>query len=312
MLSGEEVLATGLWTAVSGASAQTATVDTVANNLANSETLGFKKDTPTFKEYMAHAEREKLQADLPKGRITDKDFYPLDGRDQTFVVNDGTYTNFRQGNLRVTNSPMDLAIDGPGFIEVSTPNGIRYTRQGSLKTATDGRLVTTDGYPVLAAQAGGLANALPATTVQPGQGGLETQGRVAAELGYVPGSPADPAVASRFINLRDRGTNISVTEQGDLYAGDQLVAKVGVAEFADPRKLRKSGALMFENPDPGNRLGQSDRSIVRQGVLETSNVNPVEEMTRLIQANRLFEQNLKSVKTYNELIGREVNDIGKL
>ena len=238
-------MASGIWTSVSGAAAQKQAVDIIANNLANSDTLGFKKDQPSFKEYLSVVEREHGAADIPRGPIKDKDFYPLDGRDQSDVVVDGTYTNFKQGNLRVTQAPLDVAMDGPGFIEVSTPSGIRYTRQGSLKMSMDGTLVTSEGYPVLAAQPGGLA----AAQVQPtGQGGPGTQGGVAA----------GPVSAARFINLRAR---------------------------------RDVGGIL---------------------VLETSNVNPIEEMTHLIQANRRYETDLKAMKTYGELMGREANDIGKL
>jgi len=301
-------MASGLWTAVSGASAQSQHVDMVANNLANQDTLGYKKDLPTFKEYLSVLEREPSALDVPRAPIKDKDFFPLDGRDQSFVVVDGTYTNHRQGNLRVTQAPLDLALDGPGFLEVSTPFGIRYTRQGSLKVAMDGRLVTTEGYPVLAAQPGGLAAALPVTAVQPSQGGLPTQGGVAA------GQASD--LAARFINLADVGgatAKISISQQGELYAGDQLIAKLGVSEFRDLNKLKKYGGQLFENRDPENQIGDgTQKTVVRQGVLENSNVNPVEEMTNLIKANRLFEHDLKAIKTFNDMLGREANDIGKL
>jgi flagellar basal-body rod protein FlgF len=299
-------MATGFWVTAAGAAAQAQAVDTVANNLANADTNGFKKDAPAFREYMAVLEREPAAQDIPRGPIKDKDFYPLDGRDQSFVVTDGTYANFRQGHLRVTSKPLDVAIDGAGFLEVSTPSGVRYTRQGSLKVAMDGRLVTTDGYPVLATQPGGLATALPPSAVQPGQGGPLTQGGVAAGQGLM------NAEAARFINLRDRGANISITEQGEIFAGQDKIAQLAVTEFADPRKLRKQGGLLFENPDPTNVKAAADQSVIRQGVLETSNVNPIEEMTNLIKANRLFEQDLKAMKTYGELMAREANDIGKL
>jgi flagellar basal-body rod protein FlgF len=299
-------VATGMWTAVAGASAQALAVDTVANNLANSDTLAFKKDLPTFKEYLSTIEREHETADVPRGPIKDKEFYPTDGRDQAFVVVDGTYTNFRQGNLKVTKSPLDLAVDGPGFFEVSTPNGIRYTRHGSLKMATDGRLVTPEGYPVLAAQPGGLANALPAATVQPSQGGQTTQGGVAA------GPGENPEVTARYINLRDRRGPITVNPEGELYVGDQLVARMAIVEFQDLNKLQKSGGQLFENRDPMNSQAQTQKTQLRQGMLETSNVNPIEEMTNLIKANRMFEHDLKAMKTYGEILQREVNDIGKL
>jgi flagellar basal-body rod protein FlgG len=281
-------------------------VDVIANNLANSDTQGFKKDLPTFKEYLSTVEREHDAEDIPRGPIKDKDFYPLDGKDQAYVVVDGTYTDFRQGSLRTTHSPLDVALDGPGFLEVSTPQGIRYTRQGSLKLAMDGRLVTSDGNPVLASQPGGLA-AQPATA-QPGQGGLTTQGGVAAGR-----NPSAADAAGRFINLRDRGTNFSISEAGEIYAGSDLIAKLSVVEFPDVKTLRKTGGALFENSDPLKSPGTTpQRTRVHQGVLEGSNVNPVEEMTKLIQANRMFEHDLKAMKTYGELLGREANDIGKL
>jgi flagellar basal-body rod protein FlgF len=82
-------------------------------------------------------------------------------------------------------------------------------------------------------------------------------------------------------------------------------------EFKNPQKLKKVGQQIFENTAPDNKV-DSTNTLVRQGVLETSNVNPIEEMTNMIKANRLFEQDLKSLKTYGELLGREANDLGKL
>jgi flagellar basal-body rod protein FlgG len=272
-------------------------VDVIANNLANTDTLGFKKDIPTFKEYLTTLEREPAAQEIPRGPIKEKEFYPLDGRDQSFVIVDGTYTNFKQGALRVTQRPLDLALDGPGFLEVSTPNGIRYTRQGSLKIAMDGKLVTAEGHPVLAAQPGGLA----AGNVQPGQGGLQTQGGVAAGQD-----------ASRFINLRDRGTNLSISDAGEIYAGEDLVARLSVVEFQDTKALRKSGGQLFEAGRTAAVATEPQKTKVMQGMLETSNVNPVEEMTNLIKAHRLFEHDMKAMKTYGEMLGKEANDIGKL
>lgn len=292
-------LASGIWPSVSGAAAQAQNVETVANNLANADTLGFKKDTTAFREYLAVKEREHFAQDIPRGSITNKDLYPLDGRDQAFVVVDGTYTDFRQGNLRVTQNPLDVAVDGKGFFEVSTPQGNRYTRQGSFHISPQGRLETVDGFPVLASQPGGLAAPQPAADALAQQ--QSVQGR----------SPASDA--ARFINLRDRGTHFSINSLGEIYASDgDLIAKLNVVEFGDTRQLRKSGGNLFSNPAPANISTQPLSTVVRQGVLETSNVNPIEEMTKLISANRLFEHDLKAMKTYGEMMSREANDIGKL
>jgi flagellar basal body rod protein FlgG len=143
--------------------------------------------------------------------------------------------------------------------------------------------------------------AQPLTNAQPGQGGPMTQGGVAAEQG----------VAGRFINLADSKGRMNISPQGEVYSGGDLVAKLSVVEFADVRKLRKSGGLLFESKDAAN-VRPPERTSIRQGMIETSNVNPVEEMTNLIRANRLFEHDMKAMKTYGELMQREANDIGKL
>ncbi len=285
-----------MWTAAAGASTQSQNLDIIANNLANADTAAFKKDVPTFKEYLATVEREHATADIPRGPIKDKDLYPLDGRDQSYVVMDGTHTSFRQGALKVTQAPLDIAMDGPGFIEIDTPAGVRYTRQGSLKIAPDGKLVTSEGYPVLAATPSGL-------TVQNVNGNSNSVGSSLAGL--------NANNAARYINLRDRGNSFSISDAGEIYAGDDLIAKLSIAEFQDLKKLKKSGGQIFSNLDPINKISPQHTQ-VRQGVIETSNVNPIEEMTNMIKANRLFEQDLKSLKTYGEMMSKESNDIGKL
>ncbi len=282
-------MADSIWTAVSGAVAQARNVEVIANNLANADTVAFKKDAPTFREYLAAAEREMGSIEVPRAPIKDKDFYPLDGKDKAMVIMESTYTNFRQGNLRVTYSPLDIALDGPGFLEVNTPAGIRYTRLGSLKMAADGRLVTGEGHAVLATELVRIAS----TSID----------------GRPPQEKSPPPVASRFINWRDHGAMISISESGEIFAGDTLVAKLSVIEFSNRNLLRKIGGSLFENGDKNNILKQATSTAVKHGVIETSNVNPIEEMANLIKANRIFELNLKVLKTYGEL---KTSDLGKL
>lgn len=272
-----------LWPAMSGAIARDHEVEVIANNLANANTAGFKKDQVSFKEYLVKNEKtEGISADIPRSPIKDKDLYPLDGRDQSFVVVDGTHTQFSQGGMKVTDNPLDLAISGEGFFEVNTPQGVRYTRAGNFKMGADGRLVTPDGYPVLSAGGG-----------TPGE---------------------DPA--GREIQLRGRAGEVHVNEQGELFMGNDLVAKLNVVSFPNKNLVRKTGGLFFENKDPAQNapvpVAQANPSTsIKQGIIETSNVNPVEEISNLIRANRMFEQDLKAMKTVNEMLQREVNDIGK-
>ena len=271
-----------MWTAASGAIAQAQNLDVIANNLANADTLAYKKDTPTFKEYLAVVEREHPTADIPRGPIKDSEFYPIDGRDQAFVTLDGTHINFRQGGVRVTHHPLDLALQGPGFLEVSTPSGIRYSRAGNLKVISDGRLVTSEGYPVLAIQPVNPLNPLAPVN--------------------------DPA--ARHIYLRDRSKNLMISSRGEISSGEDPVAQLSLVEFQDPRKLRKAGENLYQ--DKGAKPGPAEFTVLQQGMLETSNVNPVEEMVNMIKANRLFEHDMKSLKTYGDLLGKEANEVGKL
>jgi flagellar basal-body rod protein FlgF len=300
-----------MWTSVSGAAAQAQAVDTVANNLANVDTNGFKKDVPAFKEYLSSVEREHDRPSIHIGPVTDKDLNPIYDRDQSHVIVHGNYTSFKQGPMKVTNAPLDVAIEGPGLIEVATPQGPKYTRHGSFKVAVDGKLVTNEGYPVLMSKAGGLAGAEPtALTAQ----ATSPEGAPSANLdgSPIPGSLSDPAVASRFINLKDRH-NININDKGEVYAGADLIGQVGLVEFTDPKLLQKTGLQYFTNTLPGKNIaGEPKNSLIHQGMIEGSNVNPVEEMTNLIKANRLFEHDLKVMKTFGDMMGREANDIGKL
>jgi flagellar basal-body rod protein FlgF len=270
-----------LWPAMSGAIARDHEVEVIANNLANANTAGFKKDQVTFQEYLAKNETETLTADIPRSPIKDKDLYPLDGRDQSFVVVAGTHINHSQGALKVTDNPLDLAITGSGFFEVATPNGVRYTRGGSFKMNGNNQLlVTSDGYPVLSAGKEGEA-------------------------------ATDPA--SRYIQIGGRGGSISVTDQGDVYSGEELVGKISVVDFENKNPLRKIGGVLMENKDPSRAPASVSKNFsVKQGMLEMGNVNPVEEISNLIRANRMFEQDLKAMKTVSEMMAKEVNDIGKM
>jgi flagellar basal-body rod protein FlgF len=265
-------LASGIWTSVSGAAAREHSVETVANNLANVDTVGFKKDAPVFKEYISTLERENDRAPAKTGRLTDQDLKPVNDKDQSHVVIQGTYTSFKQGPIRVTQNPLDLALEGPGLLEVNTPNGMRFTRNGALKLSQDGRLVTSEGYAVMAAS-------------------------------------ENPDPASRFINLRDR-PNLSITRAGEIYSGEDLVGKLSVKEFPNQQLLKKVGGQFFENKDAEKNVGVlASNTNIHQGMVEGSNVNPIEEMSSLIRAHRLYESDLKTLKTFGEMMGKE-NEIG--
>ena len=270
-----------LWPAMSGAIARDHEVEVIANNLANVNTAGFKKDQVTFREYLSKNESENITEDIPRSPIKDKDLYPLDGKDQSFVVVAGTHIKHSQGALKVTDNPLDVAITGDGFFEVSTPNGIRYTRSGAFKmSGASGLLTTAEGHPVLTASAN-------------------------------PNSAADPA--SRYIQIAGREGPININDQGEIYIGEEQVGKLSVIDFENKNNIRKTGGVLMENKDATRSPASLAKNFsVKQGMLEMGNVNPVEEISNLIRANRMFEQDLKAMKTVNEMLSKEVNDIGKM
>lgn len=285
-LSEGEGMSKGLWPAISGGIAQSERLDTIANNLANSDTNGFKKDQIAFRSIMSSAVSAAMKEGIPNKPYTEKDFHKLDGADKAFVAIDGSFTDFSQGRAKVTGSPLDVALEGNGFLEVLSPQGVRYTRQGSLRLNQEGALVTLDGFPVLT------------------PGGQEAEG----------GQPVPrEELMARAIRLNPaQGGKLTITTDGRIFQGQQEAAQLSVVEFVDPRLLEKEGSALFRNGNPANVSGVPVNTSVKQGMLETSNVNAVAEMTELLKATRLFEANEKIVRAYGDLESRAVNDLGKL
>lgn len=284
----------GLWPAVSGSIAQSQRLDTIANNLANSDTTGFKRDQVSFRSVLSDAQMAAQKEDIPRRPYKDKDFYRLDGADHNFVAIDGTHTDFSQGRAKITNNPLDVALDGKGFLEVLAPQGVRYTRQGSLKLTGEGNLVTSEGLPVLSPGGTGAVDPNNPTAAPKPETLEEAKGR------------AIRLDVSRGIN------QLTITSNGSIFMGKEQVGSLGVSEFADPRLLIREGQALYRSDSGANRLPEVSQTTVRQGMLEASNVNAVSEMTELLKATRLFEANQKVVKNYGELEARAVNELGKL
>lgn len=278
----------GLWPAVSGSMAQSERLDTIANNIANADTNGFKKDEVTFHTVLSSAVTAAQKEDIPRKLYKDKDFYRLDGSETAYVITEGTHTDFAQGRVKVTGAPLDVALEGKGFLEVLAPQGARFTRQGSLRLSADGTLVTTEGFPVLSK--GGA-----------GQGG---------ENGAAPVQREE--LAARAIRLDPQKAQVSITADGKIFQGREQVGELSVVEFIDMKFLTKEASGTFRNDMAANISPDISGTTVRQGMIETSNVNSIQEMTELLKATRMFEANQKVVKAYGEMESRAVNDIGKL
>ncbi|NBX92349.1 MAG: flagellar basal-body rod protein FlgF [Proteobacteria bacterium] len=286
----------GIYTALSGGLAKAREVELIANNLANATTPGFKRDTGTFNEYLTELRRydsvDGVEREIRS--LSDPDARP--SGDKSFVEMDGVYTDFKQGSLQKSGRSLDVAIEGTGFFEVLTPAGIRYTRQGNFSVDKEGRLVSASGFPVLA----------KASQAQAAVSNLEIKGAPPVN-GSIP--DRQPDGAQRVIQL-GQGP-VQITEEGVILQNGAQVATLSVEEFNEPQWLEKMGNSLYRNTHPANLKNGLSSSKLHQGFIEGSNVNPVSEMTRLIEATRAYESHMQAVKTYQDIDSKSVNDIVK-
>jgi len=260
-----------LWPALSGAIAQQHKVDTHANNVANGNTVGFKKDTAVFKEYLTALDKPIDHIHVPQSEWSPGDFYHTLGKENALVSFQGNYTSFEQGILIPTHNKLDFALQGQGFFEILTPTGVVYTRNGQFSLNKEGQLVDSQGNFVL-------------------QKGTQ--------------SPEE-----RKITLDS--ANFLVTSSGEIRTsqGDQI--KLSVQEFQDSHALIKIGGNLFKNIHPENSLSLASKTLVHQGHIESSNVNPLLEMSELIKAHRNFDLLNNTLKTFDTLSGKSIDEIGQ-
>lgn len=265
----------GIYTAVSGAMAQTAKLDTIANNLANVNTPGFKRDEQMFKEYLTAYEKEPNTITVPRIPASIESFYDMQGADKSYVDLAGTHTDFSQGGLKATGNKLDVALEGHGLFEVLTPEGVRFTRAGNFTTDADNRLVTKQGYPVLREGAAGQ----------------------------------DPA--SRVIRLAS--ANVAISANGDVFDNEQNAGKLSVVNFGNKDALRKIAQSLYATRDNLDARATASSDVkFHQGFIEGSNVNIVKEMTDMLGATRIFESAQKAIQAYDQMQNKAVNEVPKL
>lgn len=266
----------GVYTALSGAIAQSERLDTIANNIANVNTPAFKKDQQIFQEYLTANEKPPSVIQVPRVPSSIESFYDMQGGDKSFVDAAGTYTNFSQGSLRGTGNPLDVAIDGSGFFEIATPNGVRFSRLGSFKLDGNGQLVTKDGHPVLKAAPEGT----------------------------------DPA--SRVFKVSGQFP-VTITDSGEVFEGENSLGKISLIDVPKKDSLNKVGGSLYEfksnaRPEVVNIANPS----FKQGFIESSNVNVVQEMTDMITTTRVFESTQKAIHAYDSMADKLINTVGSI
>jgi flagellar basal-body rod protein FlgG len=250
-----------LYSAATGMDAQQINLNTISNNIANVNTTGFKKSKVEFQDLFYQAARQ-AGTESGAGNLVPTSVELGNGSQ---VVS--TAKVFTQGQLTQTGEKFDMAIQGDGFIEVERPDGTSaFTRDGSLKIGADGRIMTSDGFPVLS----GFQPVPTGTTSV----GISGSGDVSMQTPN--GTQTFRIQLSRFANpagLQSIGGNLFLETPAS-----------GVPEIGSP--------------------GESGFGTIMQGYLETSNVNIVEEMVGLILAQRAYEINSKSIQTADEMLQR--------
>ena len=245
-----------LWTGASGMEAQQTNVDVIANNIANVNTVGFKRQRANFQDLFYDISVQ------PGAKASDLGRNPTGTQIGTGVKLSGTPRIFTAGNIEITGTPTDLAIDGDGFFKVTLPDGSTdaYSRAGDFKIDANGNMVTPDGYLV------------------PGVSGIDsTLGPVA--IGTT-GEVTQGAATRGQINLIR-------------FANPTGLAAIGRNLFVESVA---SGSPEERLP------GSSGVGTIRSGALEKANVEVVTELVNLIVAQRAYESNSKSIKTSDEML----------
>lgn len=254
-----------LWTAASGMNAQQMNVDVIANNLANVNTTAFKKERIEFKDLLYETmDRARVLAD--------------GGRPVNLQVGHGTMAvatvrDFEKGSPEETGNPLDFYIDGDAFFMVQGPSGeINYTRDGAFKISMTemGKMLTTaDGYPVL------------------------------DEVG-------EPIILDMDLSdlIVSQNGEISYTdEEGIVVPTGQVL---GLAYFENRNGLEAMGRNLYRATqaagEPILAMDSTQVSLILQNFIEASNVKTVEEMVKLIVAQRAYELNSKAIQSSDEML----------
>jgi flagellar basal-body rod protein FlgG len=250
-----------LYVSKTGLSAQDKQLTTVANNLANASTIGFKRDTAVFEDLLYQVQRQ------PGADSTADTQLPTGLQLGTGVRVVATQKQFTEGSLQVTDQALDIAIDGRGFFQILQPSGnVAYTRDGQFHLNREGQLVT----------AGGLLLE-PNITVPEGANNFTvgTDGVVSASI------PGDPE--------------------------PQNIGNIDLVDFINPAGLQAIGSNLFSQTgssgDPINGTpGENGIGQLKQGMLENSNVDIVQEMVNMITTQRAYEMNSKVVSTADQML----------
>jgi flagellar basal-body rod protein FlgF len=218
----------GYYAACTGLMARTEALETIANNLANASTAGFRASHNVFSSLLATTGNSPLSV--------------LNQDANDYGVLSGTQLDTSQGALVKTSNDLDLAMEGPGYFAVQTAAGPVYTRGGNFRVSPVGQLITAAGDPVLG------DNNRPITII---------------------------------------GAPVSISADGTISSNGAISGRLKLVEFAPSVDIKSAGGTYYSAPV--DTAVPAKESRVRQGMLESSNVNPVTSVVELITAQREVE-----------------------
>lgn len=265
----------GLYTAWTGMVNEQKRLDVLANNLANADTTGYKKEGTVAQSFDNKLALKIKDTSYANGYAVQR----LGG--VTLGVKIGeTYTDWSQGSFEITDNDTDLAIAGKGFFAISftDANGnqsIKYTRDGGFVVDREGYLRTTDGDYVLNMQ-----------------GARNSQNTVQNRVKVDPLMP------------------FTVDQQGYIYQDNQQVGQVGLVDFENYDYISKYGENLYDLVDGGAIIDATGQ--IEQGCLESSNVNVVDEMVDMIAIARAYEAGQKVIQTEDTELGQAVQTVGRV
>jgi len=245
-----------------GMLAQQMNVDVISNNIANMNTTGYKRQRAAFQDLFYQSIQKPGSTSSDTGTVV-----PSGIQFGLGVKAGGIFRTHTQGSLQITENSLDLAINGQGFFQIQMPDGsTAYTRDGTFQRNENGEVVTLEGYPLE-----------PAITIPPDTVKIDINGD-----GEVIATIADTVPTSNL-------------------------GQIELARFVNPAGLDAKGDNLYKEtvasgtPTLGNPNSENYGSI-QQGAIELSNVNVVEEMTRMISAQRAYEMNSKVISTSDEMM----------
>jgi len=263
---------TGYYSAAAGMVTQFNKLDTIANNLANVNTAGFKEDNLVVGDFMRLF--KEARDELPNANHSEDGAQFLNRALTKAPQIVDSYTNHSVGSMQATGNNMDFALSSEGlFFAVKTPQGVRLTRDGSFTTNDEGKLVTKQGYEVL------------------------SQSFLNDGKGAITFNVEDSVIEA------DKNGQLYTNLPGSVKLGES--AKLLIAQPENINLLKKDGDNLYKYENINQIKSIEDSGAVRQGFVEKSNVNAVKMMTQMIETNRLVGMYQKAMSSQMDDMNNE-------